>query len=606
MHIHRAGYIPGAEHVATHSRKRYRLLHPTNNSGNSPQCDQSLWIIHYTKAEPKDQMAARSVPVPAQVQNQIQMHRFFQSQGQLQRKEFMLNDRASWPTINLPSGQQAPNMLAQNASYNGKHPSRGQLGGVPPTKRPYQPPGGRGLGGSMGDARDIMGEEDEDGFQTDLLDYLTPREISKMRYTQHHEWMEEIFSSPYATNQIMPNDLGLGRKGVLESFTHGFFDAPTATAPTDENKAAVSAPQVAKKLGADRAREFTKRAEEKLAGMNAEIEKMKRQHARRMAKIERIATMKDAENRLRNAITDDSDYKSPFWNLTLDGHEDDFAHMHTSDKIDDVVKGVEQALGRRIQLLPEIDCREKGGLEERAVEQASPAHEQDIEMGHEHNSNGIDSQGPAKTPSPPVTKPQLPSGTGGKTTASGLLDQFRSSQNTSTPPTTTAPVPFSPPQNASQTNEAQAHQAGGQLNDRSAGDVEMGGMLNNSGQTPQEGDNSEWVMVQGDEGPQDSEQLQQVQHSASGTPRGFENTPRSGSHGLNSGEHGNSGQDANESHFDHAQDFEHLDSAGDALAAYDEQNVDLDLGDHGDLGLDDTAFGDAFHPPEEGDETTGM
>jgi hypothetical protein len=51
-------------------------------------------------------------------------------------------------------------------------------------------------------------DDEEDTSRGDFFDHTTPREISMSRYKQNHEWMEEILSSPYSINQIIPADLG--------------------------------------------------------------------------------------------------------------------------------------------------------------------------------------------------------------------------------------------------------------------------------------------------------------------------------------------------------------------------------------------------------------
>jgi Fungal domain of unknown function (DUF1750) len=45
---------------------------------------------------------------------------------------------------------------------------------------------------------DLVIEEEEGAALCDYLDNLTPAEISKMPYKQHHEWMEEIYSSVFS------------------------------------------------------------------------------------------------------------------------------------------------------------------------------------------------------------------------------------------------------------------------------------------------------------------------------------------------------------------------------------------------------------------------
>jgi hypothetical protein len=65
--------------------------------------------------------------------------------------------------------------------------------------------------------------------------------------------------------------------------------------------------------------------------------------------------------------------------------------------------------------------------------------------------------------------------------------------------------------------------------------------------------------------------------------------------------------DGFESHeFDDAVDFSNLDTAGEALAGYEQQNDGMDTDEH--LGLDlgeDSAFGDAFHHTEADREEGG-
>ena len=197
MYLHRSGYRAQGETMASHSRRRYRLT-PSNPSLPAP--DPSLFIVHYSKASSRDTLPAAQIPVMQVVAQQIQQRRMIQSQGQLARKDFMLHDRSNWPQIHAPPG------LARAAA--------GQAGAV-----------GHRRGPSVGQGEATL-EEEEDVSRGDILDFMTPRDISRMRYEQHHEWMEEILESPYNIFQIVPGDLGLGRKGELEHLTKDFFDAP--------------------------------------------------------------------------------------------------------------------------------------------------------------------------------------------------------------------------------------------------------------------------------------------------------------------------------------------------------------------------------------------
>jgi len=55
MYVHRSGYISSHESRATHCRRRCRLTPSANPNPNPnlPPCDQALWIVHYSRAEPQ-------------------------------------------------------------------------------------------------------------------------------------------------------------------------------------------------------------------------------------------------------------------------------------------------------------------------------------------------------------------------------------------------------------------------------------------------------------------------------------------------------------------------------------------------------------------------
>ena len=69
--------------------------------------------------------------------------RFLQSQGQLARKDFMLHDRNSWPTINFPP-QMAPQGFAQPP---------GPYAGAVPGRAPFYPQPGQMIPGAAGAAQ---------------------------------------------------------------------------------------------------------------------------------------------------------------------------------------------------------------------------------------------------------------------------------------------------------------------------------------------------------------------------------------------------------------------------------------------------------------------
>lgn len=205
------------------------------------------------------------------------------------------------------------------------------------------------------------------------MDFLTPRDISLHRYTQHHEWLEEILNSPYDTSQIIPGQLGLGRKGELESLTRDFFDAPIETTPKaifpkskGESPVEDSATPRVGRLESGKAEDFTKRATEKIAEINAEMEKLKRQHARRMAKINKGRAFKEAEQNLRVSTLE---------LINGDSTKGDAVLQHG---VDDLAKGLETLLGKSIKPVKEAECIDKGGLEEKS--QAEDVKDQDYDM----------------------------------------------------------------------------------------------------------------------------------------------------------------------------------------------------------------------------------
>ena len=205
------------------------------------------------------------------------------------------------------------------------------------------------------------------------MDFLTPRDISLHRYTQHHEWLEEILNSPYDTSQIIPGQLGLGRKGELESLTRDFFDAPIeATAkeifpiPKGESPVEDSATPRVGRLESGKAEDFTKRATERIAGINAEMEKLKLQHAKRMAKLVKGRVFKEAEQDIRASTLE---------MINGEGTKSDVVQQYG---VDELARGLEAQLGKVIRPVKDVECIDKGGLEEKP--QAEDAKDQDYDM----------------------------------------------------------------------------------------------------------------------------------------------------------------------------------------------------------------------------------
>jgi hypothetical protein len=366
MYQQKVGYAPN-EPVATHSRRRYRLMPKfANPSGGQP--DPSLWIIHYSQCDPADRVPSTMIPIDIRVQNTIQTRAYLHQQGQIVQKEFMLHDRSNWPQIAFPRGHPRPRQPLYGEQVP---PSRiTQAMAYPPHQTPTGPPAKRvrtqpnaaqnAPPGAVVAPHDI--DDEEDTSRGDLFDHFTPREISHLRYKQNHEWMEEILSSPYSLNQIIPVNLRLGLRGELASLTEGIFDAPL-----DPEKDVTKHNYVGR-LDSGKADEFRKRASEHVAQTNKEMEKLKAKHEKRMAKFKKGAVVSSAEKELRTAVTNPSDTGPEYWRLEgkidEDDEEADTAVTAIPANVDDILAQVEASLGRHAVAVRELRRIQDGGFEE--------------------------------------------------------------------------------------------------------------------------------------------------------------------------------------------------------------------------------------------------
>ena len=594
-----------------HARTRYRIV------GKAPGAtigfDPSLWIVHYHQTDPPNRFPVNQVQITPEIQMQLQQRNYFERQGQLLRKEFMLRDRNNWPEVKFSTGAGMPGAPGQarpyynpmqQASAMGRppqyypQPQVPTVGGPPPPKRlrqaaPAQQPG-PGIP-PLSSVPDPTLDDEENTTLGDQLDYLTPREISVTRYKQHHEWMEEIFSSPYSAQQILPLDLGLGLMGELAPLTEGLLDAPNAdsfskettdpvtTKPTDT----VTLKTVAHnyyKLDPEQMSEFEKRVAEYTAKEEAELERMKASHAKKMADLKRSRTYIKAERRLREAARNSS--RSLHSTDNPDGTPSELEDPALS-----VVRDLEKTLGVTFETKKQVLCVDKGGfIEEQpappAPEQPPQANGNDTAVTnsyHESNGlNGLIDEG----------------GLDVDNTAASLLEQYGSNSLTGTPGASLSVPQISQP--ASQTQSAvatpnvsgidtahntsfvrqatvEATSGDSELVDL---DVEMSGMAN-VGEKGAEGD---WVMVdQNDSVEQSTAHPPNISTSSSAQPL-EQNTAATGGEA----------DTTTPGIFDTAEfgSFDNLDTAGDALADY--TNSGDDLG----LDLDNSAFGDAFHGTE--------
>ncbi|KAK5725352.1 hypothetical protein LTR15_003537 [Elasticomyces elasticus] len=361
---HTMGYRMNYDQIASHARTRFHIV-AKNPSVNAAPPDPALWIVHYHQADRI--LPASQAPFPPQMQQIMQERKWLESQGKLEKRDFMLHDRQSWPQITVPaSNGRGQGGMQQQGMYGQPGPSHIQQGrGGQPAYYPQQvasgqPPAAKRqrpnppvAGGSHDGVLDINIEEEENTTQGDFFDHLTTRDISMARYTQHHRWMEEVFSSPYASNQLVPADLGLG-------LMDGILDPPqiadVAARPTKPTEA-----QPFTNLSQDQVGEFNRRVAKHLEEGKAEIERMKAEHEGKMSAWKKSGGVMRAEKRLRLATWEGHEGAVPTvfrveGQGTVEGGE--------GETVQNVVKEVESLLGMKIAPRKEAVVVEKGGLRE--------------------------------------------------------------------------------------------------------------------------------------------------------------------------------------------------------------------------------------------------
>ncbi|KAI4260977.1 MAG: hypothetical protein L6R42_003817, partial [Xanthoria sp. 1 TBL-2021] len=513
------------------------------------------------------------IPMSPYVQSTLTQRKYLQQHGQLVRKEFMLHDRNNWPTISLPGNAAG----AQPTAYPNNvisHMSRQQPGYVQPTaavahQAGLGPPPAKRARPTISNAaeaeaaakqaasdREPTMYDEEDVSRGDLLDFLTPREISTVRYKQHHEWLGEVFRSPYDTQQIVPVELGLGRKGELEALTKDFFNAHTEPS---SRTAKGAAPARVGRMEPGKADEFTKLANTRISDINAEIEKMKRQHARRLSKLARGAEMQEAEKALRTANIGAEE-------LDPDNVSDQTMAEGRHSQLSTIQARMEATVGKKVQKVNEVECIEQGRFMEKIDESDNSSQVYDF------TDQGGD--------------------------LSGQIPSFQTPQDALSPVEET-PGPTPHPSGTSHAGPQDSE--GGRMIE--SADVAMSGMQD-SGQRKDVAA-EDWVMVNkgGDEDAQDApnEELPDLDAftndpamvSNIGTPAENMGTGAEDLTNFSVGAEGELGPDFNANDFGNGVDFGNLDTAGEALSGY---GVEESMGmDDGDLGLNDTAFGDAFH-----------
>jgi hypothetical protein len=602
MYQQKIGYAPN-ESVATHSRRRYRLM-PKFTNPAAGQPDPSLWIIHYSQCEPAERVPSTVIPIDIRIQNTIQTRAYLHQQGQIVQKEFMLHDRANWPQIAFPRGHPRPRQPLYGETVP---PSRiSQAMAYPPHQSAAGPPAKRvrtqanvaqnAPPGAVVAPHDI--DDEEDTSRGDLFDHFTPREISHLRYKQNHEWMEEILSSPYSLNQIIPVNLRLGLRGELTSLTEGIFDAPL-----DPDKDVVKHNYVGR-LDPEKADEFRKRAGEHVAQTNKDIEKLKAKHEKRMAKFKKGALVTVAEKELRTAVTNPSDTGPEYWRLEgkidEDDDEIDTTAANIPPKVDEIIAQVEASLGRHAVAVQELRRIQDGGYEEPApLPPSQPAADKSaLSSLHATPQSGI-----------LVNDVDMEIGN----SAAGLLDQYNTGLSSNATPGSNfgpSPQPHLQAQSAAGTpgitvpSQQPGSQTSPQQQAPAQGDPSSVGQTQQATTTDSTGD---WVVVPpGGVSPVTATATQATTTAAAltSTTAPAPTAPTVSPHPTTT-----TGSTPLANFSTSPNDFADLgdlDTAGEALAGYEEMGGSGDLDLDMDVGMDDSAFGEAFHgvePRVEGEDS---
>ncbi|KAK0729315.1 hypothetical protein B0T21DRAFT_350224 [Apiosordaria backusii] len=592
------------EQFTMHSRRRFRLAHARDAQvANLPQIDPNLWIVHYGPSEKQDRFPTGSFGVPPQIQSIMNNRQHLFQLGQIVRKEFMLSDRVNWPQIPFP--QRGQSIYVPPMHQQPMNPRTAYLGGPgaagqPQSKRRgQQAQPGHPMGAAYPSAEGAL-DDDEDVHRGDMFDHLSPREMSMHRYQQNHEWMEEILSSPYRIGQLEVSDLGLGKKGALASLTEGIFEAQSG----DVLERLPKKPY-AGRLGAGLADEFRKRAEEKIAATQAEIQRMKAQHEKRMAEFKSNTAIRDAEAELRAAT---NGVGNEPWRLEgrLEDVEGEETVKKTSRSIEQITADVEKLLGSKVVTVPEVSRVQDGGYQQQAPEpelvqpppqQLVPEPIGAVGLSRQPSHNGSQASG--------VLIGDSDIDMGG--TAAGLLDQMHSGFSSTSTPINSFPTPqpsglsgmasnVGTP--ANQSHIPSPHPAPTSQPAPSAGsDVKMEDAKQPTTAPDQGTGSGEWVVVPPGGGapvpPAPATTTAAASTNIATTAAGGgiipPSKPASAAPTPDMGFGASPDNDQND--FSSLGD---LDTAGDALANYDPPSVDNRDLDMDDIVVEDSAFGEAF------------
>ncbi|KAI5285763.1 hypothetical protein KEM54_000310 [Ascosphaera aggregata] len=577
IRVQKCGYASPNENVTQYTRYRYRLV---NAPPNSQPIDPLLWIVHYSRAESDDQIPINRIQIPPQMQQTLAMRRALQSHGtQLARRDFWLHDRNTWSTLILPpqmarGGYPPPHAMAGRPSPAGYYPGQP---GVAQQVRPMKTRGS--LPGTFEFSLD-----DEETATGDFLDIMSPRDISRMRYKCNHEWMEEIFASPFRNSQITPVDLGLGRKGELAALTMPFFDAPMGPG---RSAASAANEQVEKhyfgKLPPGKSEEFANAATKKIAALEAEMDTLKRKHLRRLEKMARLKRLSEAEIALRDAYINPSDTGTEPWRVECCYHDTsgDVTSRNEVDgslpkpKVADIVNCIETALNKSVIPTSDVVCVQKGDLLDKPgpIPSAGEASgEPDTQMNDftdasQNQSATTIQEGGLQS----ITKPEI-----AKQTNEGATQDVAMGGMI----TDTSATGLAPPGPAAPTSDQQGW-AGASKDETNAP-----AQVTANETRPPAGDTTKPATTIA-ESQASTQPAAAVLTAAAGTSTAQSNEQPSPNYTAAENELGSS-------NFDDVSGFNNEDSAGDALAAFtEEQQSGLDL-----EGFQESEFGDAFGASE--------
>lgn len=386
---HTIGYRMQYDQVASHARTRYHII-AKNPSVNAPPPDPALWIVHYHQADQNRMLPSSQVPFGPHMQQIMQERRWLESQGKIERREFMLHDRQSWPMVKIPNGASMPHPGMQQQGFYGNQMQQNRFPAFYDQQAGQQPPAKRQRTSTVGAEGDIGHEltiEDEENTTLgDFFDHLTPRDISVARYMQHQRWMEEVFSSPYASNQIVPPDLGLGLMGELKGLTDGILEPPSVNVMVEKPGKAKEAEPFTN-LSKDQVDEFSKRLDKFMEEGQAEIERMRAEHEAKMREWRKGSKLMSLTKRLGAATWEGHENATPSAFRLEDPITKAAAQNDgKSDTVEQVVREAEELFGMKINARKELSMVEKGGLER---EEEQPKQQPTLNAGLEQQQNAF-------------------------------------------------------------------------------------------------------------------------------------------------------------------------------------------------------------------------